>query len=61
LYLLSWLTYCKRDASVAALLGFSYDDEPTVNSKYELTVATSGSHNLMHPSNCNLSACRFPL
>ena len=28
-------------------VGFSFDDEPTVNSKGELGVATSGSHNLM--------------
>jgi hypothetical protein len=30
-------------------VGFSFDDEPTVNPawRHELTLATSGSHNLM--------------
>ncbi len=32
-------------------MGFSFDDEPTVNSQDELAVATSGSHNLRHRSN----------
>jgi hypothetical protein len=34
-----------RAATVTGLVavGFSFDDEPTVNSKDELTVATSGS------------------
>jgi hypothetical protein len=31
--------------------GFSFDDEPMVNSKRELTVATSGPHNLRRCSN----------
>ena len=31
-------------------VGLSFDDEPTVNSKDELTVATSGSHNLRRRS-----------
>ena len=38
-------------------VGFSFDEEPTVNSRYELAVATSGSHNLSRCSNCNLCAC----
>ena len=42
-------------------LGFSFDDEPTVNSKNELTVATSGSHNPRRRSDYNLCACSFPL
>jgi hypothetical protein len=39
--------------TVGALLsvGFSVDDEPTVNSQGELSVATSGSHNLSRRSN----------
>jgi hypothetical protein len=41
-------------------VSFSFDDEPTVNSKNELTVATSGSQNLRRRSNCNLCACTFP-
>jgi len=31
-------------------VGFSYADEPTVNSKNELAGATSGSHNLRRRS-----------
>ncbi|MGD1103459.1 MAG: hypothetical protein ABSA59_15520 [Terriglobia bacterium] len=48
----------KRAATVSALVtvGFSFDDEPTVNSQDELAVATSGSHNLRRRSNCNLRA-----
>ena len=34
-----------------ATVGFSFDDEPTVNSQDELAVATSGSHNLRRRSN----------
>jgi hypothetical protein len=41
-------------------VGFSFDDEPTGNSKDELPVATSGSHNLRRRLNCNLCACSFP-
>jgi len=33
-------------ATALVTVGFSFDDEPTVNSQDELTVATSGSHNL---------------
>jgi len=29
--------------SAGLIVGFSFDDEPTVNSKNELTVLTSGS------------------
>ncbi|MGA9055288.1 MAG: hypothetical protein WB763_02130, partial [Terriglobia bacterium] len=49
-------------ATVTALVtvGVFFDDEPTVNSKHELTVATSGSQNLSRRSNCNLCACSFP-
>jgi predicted benzoate:H+ symporter BenE len=49
----------QRVGALSALVtaGFSFDDEPTVNSKIELTVATSGSHNLRRCSNCNLCAC----
>ena len=36
--------------SVLVTAGFSFDDEPTVNSKDELTVATSGSHDLRRRS-----------
>ena len=32
-------------------VGFVFQDEPTVNSQDELTVATSGSHNLRRRSN----------
>jgi len=41
------------EATVAAFVaaGFSFDDEPTVNYQDELTVATSGSHNLSRRSN----------
>jgi hypothetical protein len=54
-------TVKKRVSTVSAVLtvGFSFDDEPTVNSNNELTVATSGSHNLSRPSNCSLCACSF--
>ena len=40
-------------ATIRALVtaGFSFDDEPTVNSQGELAVATSGSHNLRRRSN----------
>jgi hypothetical protein len=43
----------KRVAKVTALvaMGFSFDDEPTVNSQDEMAVATSGSHNLSRRSN----------
>jgi hypothetical protein len=34
-----------------AAMGFSFDDEPTVNSQDELTVATSASHNVRRRSN----------
>ena len=53
---------CERVATVSALVTvvFSFDDEPTVNSKDELTAATSGSRNLRRRSNCNLRASRFP-
>jgi hypothetical protein len=49
-------------ATVSALItvGLSFDDEPTANSKDELTVAASGSHNLRRRLNCNLCACSFP-
>src|SRR5208337_1688886 len=47
-------------ACAVVTVGFSFDDEPTVNSKDELTVATSGSHNLRRCSNRNLRACSFP-
>jgi hypothetical protein len=40
--------------------GFSFDDKPTVDSKDELTMATSRSHNLRRRSNCNLCACSLP-
>ena len=40
--------------------GFSFDDKPTVDSKDELTIATSRSHNLRRRSNCNLCTCSFP-
>jgi hypothetical protein len=43
-----------------ATTGFSFADEPTVNSKDELAVATSGSSDLRRVSNCNLCACSFP-
>ncbi len=33
-----------------ATVGFPFDDDPTVNSQGELTVATSGSHNLRRRS-----------
>ena len=33
------------------MMGFTFDDEPTVNSQDELTVATFGSHNLRRRSN----------
>jgi hypothetical protein len=36
--------------AATALVGFSFDDEPTVNSQGELAVATSGSHNLRRRS-----------
>jgi hypothetical protein len=41
------------DATDNAVLtvGFSFDDEPTVKSQDELTVATSGPHNLIRRSN----------
>ena len=41
------------EATVTAFVtvGFSFDDEPTVNSQDELAVATSGSHNLRRRSN----------
>ena len=59
---MSKLIYWKAAAASALVtVGFSFDDEPTVNSKDELTVATSGSHNLRRRSNCNLCACSFPL
>ena len=40
-------------AAVTAFVtvGFSFDDEPTVNSQGELAVAASGSHNLRRRSN----------
>ena len=39
-------------ATVSALVtvGFSFDDEPPVNSQDELAAATSGSHNLRRRS-----------
>jgi hypothetical protein len=42
----------ERVATVSALVtvGFSFGDEPTVNSKAEMTVATSGSHALRRRS-----------
>ena len=40
-----------------ATTGFSFADEPPVNSKDELSAATSGSHNLRRRSNCNPCAC----
>jgi hypothetical protein len=48
----------KRAATVTAFVtvGFSFDDEPTVDSQDELAVATSGSHNLRRRSYCNLCA-----
>ena len=48
-------------ASALATVGFSFDDESTVNSKDGLTVTTSGSQNLRRRSNWNLCACSFPL
>ena len=39
---------------------FSSDDEPTVNSKDESTVATSGSQDISRRSNGNLCACSLP-
>lgn len=39
-----------------ATVRFSLDDELTVNSIGELTMATSGSHNLRRRSSCNLCA-----
>ena len=47
-------------ASTLVTMGFSFDDEPTVNSQDEFTVATSCSQDLRHRSNCNLCACSFP-
>jgi hypothetical protein len=47
--------------SALATVGFSFDDESTVNSKDGLTVTTSGSQNLRRRSNWNLCACSFPL
>ena len=44
------------EATISAFLGFSFEDERTVNSKNEFAVATSGSHNLRRRSNCNLCA-----
>ena len=41
-------------------VSFSFDDEPTVNSKDELSVATSRSSDLRRRSNCNLCAYSFP-
>ena len=45
-----------REAGVATVtafvtVGFSFDDEPMVNSQDELAVATSGSLNLRRRSN----------
>jgi hypothetical protein len=42
-----------KRATVSAFVtvGFSFDDEPTVNSKDELTVATFGPQNLRRRSN----------
>jgi hypothetical protein len=45
---------------VSAPVGFRFEDEPTGNSKDELTVATSGPSYLSRRSNCNLCACIFP-
>jgi hypothetical protein len=39
------------EATISAFLGFSFEDERTVNSKNEFAVATSGSHNLRRRSN----------
>ena len=41
------------EAAVAAFVtaGFSFNDDPTVNSQAESAVATSGSHNLRRGSN----------
>ena len=52
---LNFRTFGQR-ATVTALVtvGFSFDDEPRVNSKDELTVATSGSHNLRRRSGADL-------
>jgi hypothetical protein len=52
-----------RVAMVTAFVtvGFSFDDEPTVNSKDELPVAASGLQNLSRRSNCNLCACGLGL
>jgi hypothetical protein len=43
----------ERVSTLTALapVGFSFNDEPTVNSQDELAVATSGSHNLRRRSN----------
>ena len=33
------------------IVGLSFDREPTLNSQYELAVATSGPHNLRRSTN----------
>jgi len=49
-------------ATAFEIAGFPFADEPTVNSKNELTVATSGSHNLRRRSvPTQRSALRLPL
>ena len=52
----------ERVDTISALVtvGFSIDDEPTANSKDDLTVVTSGSQDLRRRSKCNLRACVFP-
>ena len=52
----------RAGATVGALVtgSFSFNDEPEVNFKNELTVATSGPQDLRRRSNCNLCACSFP-
>ncbi len=52
-------------ARALVIVGSSFDDKPTVNSKGELTVATSGSSYLMRRSGADLKvgatpACSFP-